>query len=103
MAKEAEQGQATPAVVPGYGEADDEAASMDKAAGDRTAEAKAAGDRAAGGTHDQTDAGQSALKAAAKIVPDAAGPVGYGTTETDVKKRIAETASRETSKPADAG
>jgi hypothetical protein len=98
MAKEAEQGQATPAVVPGYGEADDEAASMDKAAGD-----KAAGDRAAGGTHDQADAGQSAPEAAAKIVPDVAGPIGYGTTETDVKKRIAEIASRETLKPADAG
>lgn len=93
MAKEAEQGQATPAVVPGYGEADDEAASMDNAAGDK----------AAGGTHDQADAGQSAPEAAAKIVPDGAGPIGYGTTETDVKKRIAETASRETSKPADAG
>lgn len=93
MPKEAEQGQATPAVVPGYGEADDEAASMDKAAHGSE-------------TRDQAgvaDAGQPASEAAAKVVPDTAGPVGYGTTETDVKRVIAETASRKTSKPADAG
>ena len=90
MAKEAEQGQAAPAVVPGYGEMDDEAASMDKAAHE---EETHSGAGAAGG-------GQSALDAAEKVVPDTAGPVGYGTTETDVKKRIAEAASRKASKPA---
>jgi hypothetical protein len=93
MAKEAEQGQAVPAVVPGYGEADDEAASMDKAAHGSETQGQAGA----------ADAGQPASGAAAKAVPDAAGSVGYGTTETDVKKTIAETASREASKPADAG
>lgn len=90
MAKEAEQGQAAPAVVPGYGEADDEATSMNKAAHEQETHSGAG---AAGGS-------QPALDAAKKVVPDAAGPVGYGTTETDVKKRIAEAAAREGSKPA---
>ncbi len=75
MTKKAEQGEATPAVVPGYGEADGEAASMDKAAHGGKADA-------------------AAPDAAPQPVPDSAGPVGYGTSETDVKKRIAETASR---------
>jgi len=93
MPKEAEQGQATPAVVPGYGEADDEAASMDNAAQGGETQGQAG----------MADAGQPASGAAAKVVPDVAGPVGYGTTETDVKRVIAETASREAPKPADAG
>jgi len=78
MAKEAEQGGATPAVVPGYGEADGEAASMNKAA--------------AGG------ASSPVPDAAAKVVPDDAGPVGHGTAEVDVKARIAESAAREAAK-----
>ena len=86
MAKEAADGQATPAVVPGYGEADGEAASMANAAHE-----------------DETHGKAGAPGAEAEIVPDDAGPVGYGTTETDVKKRIAEAASREASKKADAG
>lgn len=90
MTKEAEQGEATPAVVPGYGEADDEAASMDKAAHD-------------GKTRSKADANPAAPDAAAQVVPDNAGPVGYGTSETDVKKRIAETASRKAAKPDAAG
>lgn len=79
MTKKAEQGEATPAVVPGYGEADGEAASMDKAAHE-------------GKTGSKADA--AATEVAEQPVPDTAGPVGYGTSETDVKKRIAETASR---------
>ncbi len=77
MTKEVEQGAGTPAVVPGYGEADGEAASMNKAA-----------------------AGVSPLvpDAAAQIVPDDAGPVGQGTAEVDVKARIAETAARQAAK-----
>ena len=91
MAKEAEQGQAAPAVVPGYGEADDEATSMAKAAHDNE-------------TRNQTGtAGASEATAAVKVVPDNAGPVGAGTTETDVKGRVAEAAAREASKPAGAG
>ena len=78
MAKDAEKGQPIPAVVPGYGEADGEAASMSKAA--------------AG------DAGPPVPAAVAKVVPDDAGPVGAGTTETDVKARIAEVAAREAAK-----
>lgn len=97
MADKADQGQATPAVVPGYGEADDEAASMAKAA------AKEAQGDEAPSQAGAADAGQAAPDAAAKVVPEAVGPVGYGTTETDVKRAIAETASREAAKPADAG
>lgn len=89
MAKEAEQGQAAPAVVPGYGEADDEAASMNKAAHEEETHGRAG----------VADSSQSASDALAKVVPDAAGPLGYGTTETNVKKRIAEAAAREGSKP----
>ena len=91
MAKKAEQGQAAPTVVPGYGEMDDEAESMSKAAHE---------DETHSGASEA--GGQSALDAAKKIVPETAGPVGYGTTETDVKKSIAETASRKASKPAGA-
>jgi len=90
MAKEAEQGQAAPAVEPAYGEADDEAASMNKAAHEEETQGRAG----------VTDSSQSASDVAAKVVPDAAGPLGYGTTETDVKKRIAEAAARKASKPA---
>lgn len=91
MTKEAEQGRAVPAVVPGYGEADDEATSMAKAAHDNE-------------TRNQTGtAGASEAATAVKVVPDNAGPVGAGTTETDVKGRIAEAAAREASKPAGAG
>lgn len=93
MAKEENQGAATPSVVPGYGEAGGEAASMDKAAHNSK-------------THSQggaADSNQSAPEAAAEVVPDVAGPVGYGTSETDVKKRIADAASREAAKPAAAG
>ena len=90
MAKEAAEGQATPAVVPGYGEADGEAASMAKAAHEDETNGKAG-------------AGAGAPGAETDVVPEEAGPVGYGTTETDVKKRIAEAASREASKKADAG
>ena len=73
------QGEPAPDVVPGYGEADDEAASMMKAA----------------------EAGGEGHKAIAGLapVPDDAGPVGHGTTETDVKARIAEAAARAASKP----
>ena len=77
MAREAEQGAETPAVVPGYGEADAEAASMNKAA--------------AGASPPVPDA-------AAKVVPDDAGPVGHGTAEVDVKARIAEAAARQAAK-----
>lgn len=90
MANEAEQGQAAPTVVPGYGEADDEAASMNKAAHEEETHGRAGA----------ADSRQLASNDLAKVVPDAAGPVGYGTTETDVKKRIAEAAAREGSKPA---
>lgn len=83
MATNAGKGQPTPAVVPGYGEADGEAASMNKAAAGEVS--------------------PPAPDAAARVVPDDAGPVGHGTTETDVKARIAETAAREATKPSDAG
>ena len=85
MAKEAAEDEATPAVVPGYGEADGEAASMAKAAHEEE--------------HGQAGAGAAAPDAEATLVPDA-GAVGYGTTETDVKKRIAEATSREAAKTA---
>jgi len=88
MAKKAEQHQAAPVVVPGYGEADNEAESMNKAAHEEETHGRAG----------IADSSQAASDAAAKVVPDAAGPLGYGTTETDVNKRIAETASRESSK-----
>ncbi len=93
MAKEKEQGRATPSVVPGYGEADAEAASMDKAAHNSKVDSEVGA----------TDSNRSAPDAAAEVVPDGAGPVGYGTSETDVKERIAEAASREAAKPAAAG
>ena len=90
MAKDAEEGEKTPVVVPGYGEADDEAASMDKSAHEEE-------------THGKAVANVATPDTEAKLIPDNAGPVGQGTTETDVKKRIAETASREAAKKADAG
>lgn len=89
MTKKAELGQAASAVVPGYGEADDEAASMNKAAHEDETQGRAG----------VGDSSQPASDASAKVVPDAAGPLGYGTTETNVKKRIAEAAAREEAKP----
>ena len=92
MAKEAEQGQPTPAVVPGYGEADDEAASMNEAAREEE-----------GGQPGTGSPALSPSDAAEKIVPGDAGPVGYGTTETNVKQRIAEAAARAALKGTGAG
>ena len=90
MAKEAAEGAATPAVVPAYGEADGEAASMSKAAQDEEGRGQAGMD----GEASDVRAGP---------VPDDAGPVSHGTTETDVKKRIGEAAAREASKAVEAG
>ena len=71
-------------IVPGYGEADSEAASMNSAAKKDETRDQA----------DPSDLKRDATEAAAKIPPAEAGPVGDGSSETDVKRRIAETARR---------
>ncbi len=84
MAGKVKQDNTQPEVASGYGEAESEAASMDKAA--RKDEL-----RSQAGT---SEANRAASEAAAKIPPAEAGPVGHGTSEIDVKRQIAETARR---------
>ena len=89
MAKEVEEGQPAPAVVPGYGEAGKESASMNKAAHEEETRSGAG----------KPGSSQSASKAPTQTLPPAEAPPSSGTTETDVQKAIAETAARERSKP----
>ncbi len=77
------QGEA-PGVVPGYGEADAEAASMARAARKDERRGPAAA----------SEAERAASDAAAKVPPAGSGRVGHGTSETDVKENLAETARR---------
>ena len=75
---------AQPGIIPSYGEGDGEAASMSRAA-----EKDELRDQT--GT---TGLEQAASDAAAKVPPAEAGPIGEGTSETEVGRRLAETARR---------
>lgn len=84
MTDEVKPGNTQPEVASGYGEADSEAASMEKAA--RKDELR--------GQTGASKADRAASEAAAKILPAEAGPVGYGTSEVDIKRNIVEAARR---------
>ena len=90
MAEKAKPGSAPPETPSAYGEADSEAASMDKAAQKDESRGRTA----------VADASRAASEAAAKVPPAESGPVGQGTAEVDVKRRIAETARRKSAEAA---
>jgi hypothetical protein len=84
MTDEVKPGNTQPEVASGYGEADSEAASMEKAARKDELRSQVGASKA----------DPAASKAAAKIPPAEAGPIGHGTSEIDIKRHIAEAARR---------